>query len=127
MPSRDIFCNSIDFNIYRINSIPSTNTYFKENFGLNEFSKISSQKLEYSRTLTYLLKYISKTDVKIVYSRGLPMYYEATVPGSDVICKTGKENKKVVLKDNFTCFNEEGEFLGVFSEDTKARLPHKSS
>ena len=39
MPSRDIFCNSIDFNIYRINSIPSTNTYFKENY--NRYSDMS--------------------------------------------------------------------------------------
>lgn len=39
MPSRDIFCNSIDFNIYRINSIPSTNTYFKENY--NKYSDMS--------------------------------------------------------------------------------------
>ncbi len=34
MPSRDIFCNSIDFEIFRIDSIPSTNTYFKENYSL---------------------------------------------------------------------------------------------
>ena len=39
MPSRDIFCNSVDFNIYRINSIPSTNTYFKENY--NNYSDMS--------------------------------------------------------------------------------------
>lgn len=103
------------------------NSFFLQKFGRNEFSKLSSQKIEYSRTLTYLLKYISKTDVKIVSSRGIPMYYEVTVPGSDVICKTGKENKKVVLKDDFACFNEEGEYLGAFGEDTKARLPHKSS
>ena len=49
------------------------------------------------------------------------------MPGADVICKTGKEYKKVVLKDNFACFNEDGEYLGDFSEETKAQLPHKSS
>lgn len=32
MPSRDIFCNSINFDIYRIDTIDSTNTYFKNNY-----------------------------------------------------------------------------------------------
>ena len=72
------------------------------------------------------MKYISKSGERIVYSRGLPMYIYADINGDDVLCRTGKEDKKLVLHDKFGCWDE-GEYLGAMSEDTKKRMRTTSS
>ncbi len=104
------------------------NTYFFNKFGRNDFSPILHQKVEYAKALRYIMKYITKENARIVSSRGIPMYYVVTIRGEgNVICKTGRKQRKVVLKDNFECWTKDGELIGYFDEETKKQLRYASS
>ena len=52
--------------------ITHENSFFFEKFGKNDFAKISRESLKRGNTLDYILKYITKTNERIVYSRGIP-------------------------------------------------------
>ncbi len=47
------------------------NSFFAENYGVNDFTEIDSTALTYGHTVDYLLKYIEKQGERIVYSRGI--------------------------------------------------------
>ena len=102
------------------------NSYFGERFGRTTFEAIAPQELDYS--LNYILKYIEKTGEKIVYSRGLYMYFLSDILDDDVIMKMTDpnpeyKNEKYILFDNFTCIDE-GEIVGTASKDTIRKLRH---
>lgn len=104
------------------------NTYFFKKFGRNDFSPILQQKVEYAKALRYVMKYITKDGARIVSSRGIPMYYVVNTRGEgNVACKTGRKKKKVLLRDDFECWTDDGELLGNFGEELKKQLPHASS
>lgn len=67
------------------------------------------------------MKYIEKTGEKIVYSKGLYQYFLSDVIDDDVICRTGREEKKLLLADNFSCWND-GEYVGRVSAEVIAKL-----
>ena len=67
--------------------------------------------------LAYLMKYIEKTGEKIVYSRGLPQYFISDIMDDDVACLYGVDGKKLVLFDDFKCFDE-GTYVGTVSKET---------
>lgn len=92
------------------------NTYFNENFGRSDFEKIED-KDRLGDAMAYIMKYLEKSGEKIVYSRGLPQYFISDVIEDDVVTKTGIEDKKLLLFDNFGCWDE-GEYLGAVSKDT---------
>ena len=48
------------------------NDFFQDRFGRNDFEELSEMEMKHGQTLNYLLKYIGKTDERIVYSRGIP-------------------------------------------------------
>lgn len=56
--------------------------------------------------MAYILKYIGKTNEKIVYSRKLPVYVISNIDENDVLCGIGVEEKKLLLQDKFMCDNE---------------------
>lgn len=97
------------------------NTYFNERFGRCDVEEVYKGVQPYFKAIAYLLKYISKTNEKIIYSRNLPMYVISDVDDNDVICTYGLEDKKLLLFDNFIC-RTDGEVLGEMSEETKKRL-----
>lgn len=97
------------------------NTYFNERFGRTTFSEIIKYPNMYSSAVSYIMKYISKTGEKIVYSRKLPMYYISDIPEKEVLCRTGIEGRKIVLSDTFSCW-EKGNLIGLMSEETKTKL-----
>lgn len=98
------------------------NTFFDKKFGRNEFDYLAPKGPQYlGTTLDYILKYIEKTGEKIIYSRGLPMYVMSDIEDKDVITRTGMEEKKLVLFDDFGCWDE-GVYVGVNSEETRAQL-----
>ena len=97
------------------------NTLFNKKFGRSDFEKIIKNPRAYLSEVEYILKYISKTGERLVYSRGLPMYLISDIYSDDVLCRTGLEDKKLVLYDKFGCWDE-GEYLGVMSEETKKRM-----
>ena len=99
------------------------NEYFNSAFGRNDFEKISKDNpQEYASTIAYILKYIEKTGEKIVYSRGLPMYLISDIEGGDIATMFGLEKKKLLLFDDFNCWDN-GEWVGVISQETKALMP----
>ena len=61
------------------------NTFFDENFGMSDFQELNPILLKRGGTLRYLVKYLTKTGEKVVYSRGLP----------SEICKELSENDEV--------------------------------
>jgi hypothetical protein len=97
------------------------NTYFNERFGRTDFEELDSVLMKQGNAMSYLTKYIAKTEEKLVYSRGLPMYVISDINGDDVVCRIGLEDKKLLLFDNFTAWDE-GELIGEMSPETKKQL-----
>lgn len=62
------------------------------------------------RSVDYIMKYLEKTGEKIVYSKGLPQYFISDITDDDVVCPIGLEDKKLLLFDNFDCWDE-GEYI----------------
>ena len=67
------------------------NSFFNERFGRSDFSKVNNA-YEVADSIKYMLKYISKNDEKIVYSRGLKTYVVSDVLDEDILCKTETKN-----------------------------------
>ena len=97
------------------------NTYFRERFGRNDFKSIES-KYHVNESKNYLMKYIEKSNEKIVYSKGLPTYFVSDILEEDVICTIGQEDRKILLFDNFTCLDE-GLVVGKVSKETIEQMP----
>lgn len=96
------------------------NTYFNENFGRSDFEKIEDTN-RLGDAMAYLMKYIEKSGDKIVYSRGLPQYFISDIVEDDVVTTIGVEDKKLLLFDDFGCWDE-GEYLGAVSKDVIERM-----
>ncbi len=67
------------------------------------------------------MKYIEKTGEKIVYSKGLPQYFISDIMTDDIICPIGVEDGKLLLFDNFTCWDE-GVLIGTVCGDVIRQL-----
>ena len=93
--------------------------YFNERFGRTDFKELDPRLLNFS--IKYLLKYIEKTGEKIVYSKGLYQYFISDIMDEDVLCRTGQEDKKLLLFDNFNCWDE-GIYVGRVSPEVIAQL-----
>lgn len=98
--------------------------YFAERFGRNDFEPIDD-KNRLGEAITYLMKYLEKTGEKIVYSKGLPQFFISDVSGDDVVCTVGVEDKKLLLYDNFRCWDE-GVLIGQVSKDVIEKLPKRN-
>lgn len=113
---------------YSLNShkrrIIMQNTYFNERFGRNDFSPIDTER-DIGSAVAYLMKYIGKSGERLVYSRGLPTYFVSDIMEKDVICTIGQEDRKLLLSDDFECWDE-GYFVGKVSPET-IRLLRKSN
>lgn len=91
-------------------------TYFNEKFGRSDFKEIEPQERILGNALAYLMKYIEKTGEKIVYSKGLPQYFISDIMDEDVVCRIGQEDKKLLLFDDFNCWDE-GCLMGKVSPE----------
>ena len=80
--------------------ITHSNTFFEERFGRCDFAPLSDAALRHGGTLKYILKYIEKTEERIVYSRGIPTDFMKVIEDDDVAC----EMLDYVLK--FVLFND---------------------
>ena len=96
--------------------IARQNTHFLERFGRNDFRPLDQHSIQ--DAIGYITKYINKTGEKVLYSRGLQTYFITDIVENDVACTTGQEDRKIVLFDDFNCFDfETGEVLGQPSKD----------
>ena len=71
--------------------------------------------------VAYLTKYMEKTGEKIVYSKGLPQYFISDILDEDVVCAIGQEDGKLLLYDNFNCWDE-GCLIGPASKEVIAQM-----
>ncbi len=100
--------------------VANQNTYFLERFGRNDFQEISEK--EIGKSIRYMLKYITKTDEKIVYSKHIETYFVSDILECDIICKYGVEDRKILLADDFHCLVD-GELIGKVSRDVIDKMP----
>ena len=98
------------------------NTYFEKAFGRNDFRSLIKHPQAYEMVIGYIMKYITKTNDKVIYSRNLPMYLISDINAErDELCRFGLDDRKIVLPDDFECWDE-GEFLGNFNNDIKNKM-----
>lgn len=120
MPGKMIEKKDFNLNTQRM-QLTLQNEYFNLRFGRNDFEPIDKDLVKTGNAMAYILKYIDKTNEKIVYSRKLPMYVISDIDEKDVLCGIGEEDKKLLLQDKFMCYDE-GEQIGEISQETKKRL-----
>ena len=93
--------------------------YFADRFGRNVFAPLGKD--EIPKTMVYLLKYIEKTEERIVYSKGLPQYFISDIMDDDVICRYGTGDAKLLLRDDFACYDQ-GEYKGQVAPEVIAEM-----
>lgn len=119
MPGYLIEVNDYSLSTHR-RQITHQNTYFNDRFGRSDFEDIK----DYStlgKAVAYIMKYLEKTGEKIVYSKGLPQYFISDIMTDDIICPIGVEDGKLLLFDDFTCWDE-GVLIGTVGGDVIRQL-----
>lgn len=76
------------------------NSFFKANYGRNDFKDLYAMDMKSGRTLNYLLKYIGKTNEKLVYSRGTPTTILKQLDPCDIAVEMQDFGLKFVLFDD---------------------------
>ena len=114
-----IECKDYNFSAHR-RMITYQNTYFNERFGRSDFKEINT-KNDLFNEIGYICKYIEKTGEKIVYSKGLPQYFISDIMDDDIVCTIGQEDKKLLLFDDFKCWDE-GCYMGKVSPEVIAEM-----
>lgn len=95
--------------------------YFNKRFGRNDFKAIDDYDNKLGNAVAYLMKYIEKTGERIVYSKGLYQYFISDIMDDDIVCPYGEEDKKLLLFDDFKCWDE-GLYMGNVSADVIAKM-----
>lgn len=80
--------------------ITHPNTFFEKAFGRNDFASISEKALNYGKTIDYILKYIGKTETRIVYSRGIKTEFYMCVDNDDIFTTMFDYVTKYILFDD---------------------------
>jgi hypothetical protein len=119
MPGKMIEIEDYNFNTKR-RQVTNQSIYFNERFGRSDFEAIDSQDRK-GDAITYLMKYIEKSGEKIVYSKGLKQFFISDILEEDVITTIGVEDRKLLLYDDFTCWDE-GCYVGVVGPDVIKQL-----
>ena len=119
MPGKFIEIEDYNFNTHK-RQITNQSIYFNERFGRSDFEPINDPR-RMGDAMAYLMKYIEKSGEKIVYSKGLPQYFISDILDEDVVCRIGMEEQKLLLFDNFTCWDE-GCYVGEVSADAIKQL-----
>ncbi len=97
------------------------NTHFQKHFGRNDFEEIGT-KSDITQSVRYLLKYIEKSNERLVYGGKLPTYIVSDILDEDIICPYGVDDRKAILFDNFTCIDN-GCIVGQASEEVISQMP----
>lgn len=93
--------------------------YFTENFGRNDFKELNKRRL--GESLAYLMKYIEKSGERIVYSKGMYQYFISDIMDEDIVSTIGQEDKKLLLYDDFECWDE-GCLVGKVSDEIISQM-----
>lgn len=120
MPNMQIDVIDYNFKAHR-RQVSHQITYFNDRFGRSDFRPIEDRRM-LGGAIAYIVKYLEKTGEKIVYSKGLPQYFLSDIMDEDVVCSFGLEDKKLLLYDDFLCWDE-GCLIGAVSKETIALMP----
>lgn len=80
--------------------ITHPNTFFERQFGKNDFKEINEMEFKKGNTTEYLLKYIGKSNSRIVYSRGIPSAVYIELKDTDIACEMEERPLTYVLFDD---------------------------
>lgn len=97
------------------------NTHFQKYFGRNDFKELGRLE-DVMQSVRYLLKYIEKSNERLIYGGKLPTYFVSDILDDDIICPYGVDDRKAILFDNFTCI-EDGCIVGQASEEVIKQMP----
>lgn len=102
------------------------NSFFNERFGRSDFSAVNNA-YEVADSIKYMLKYISKNDEKVVYSRRMKTYFISDILDEDILCPMGDEEQgfKYILASDFTCIKD-GEIIGKVSPEVIEQMPREN-
>ena len=116
-----ILCTRKDYNFNKKQMVETfSSSYFEERFGRNDFDIIDDNTVK-GFALSYIMKYIEKSGEKIVYSKGLPQFFISDIMDEDIVCFFGVEDKKLLLFDDFGCWDE-GCYMGQVSPTVISQL-----
>lgn len=116
-----------DFNLVKSYSTTShkwefrnENSFFAETFGNNDFQALTDSESK-KKTINYILKYITKTDAYVVYSRGIPEALQMFLNSdTDFVCEFYHKNaRKAVVYDSVI---DKESFEELFQNDLFATL-----
>ena len=96
------------------------NPYFNSRFGRSDFEEINTDS-DLSEMMRYIMKYMEKTGERLVYSKGLPQFFISDIMDEDIAGPIGMEDKKLLLFDDFTCWDE-GCYMGKVSPEVIAQM-----
>ena len=119
MPGMMLEVTDYNFKAHR-RVVTHQNSYFNEEFGRSDFEPLDARSL--GGAIAYIVKYLEKTGEKIVYSKGLPQFFVSDVMDEDVVCPFGLEDKKLLLYDDFLCWDE-GVLVGAVSKAVISQMP----
>lgn len=119
MPGRMEDKESYSFSEHK-RQITWQNDYFNTHFGRNDFRRIETRS-HVGEAVAYILKYIEKSGEKIVYSRGLPQFFISDIMDEDIAAPFGLEDKKLLLFDDFVCWDE-GLYMGEVSQEVISQM-----
>ena len=104
----------------RKRQITKQSEYFNLHFGRNDFRPIED-KTNIGEAVAYIIKYIEKSGEKLVYSRGLPQFFISDIMDDDIAAPIGLEDKKLLLFDDFICWDE-GCYMGEVSKEVISQM-----
>lgn len=97
------------------------NTHFTKYFGRNDFKELGRQE-DVMQSVRYLLKYIEKSNERLIYGGKLPTYFVSDILDEDIVCPIGVDDRKALLFDDFTCIDG-GCIVGQVSEEVIKQMP----
>ena len=101
--------------------VTNQNTHFLKQFGRNDFQALGRRE-EILFTVRYLLKYIEKSNEKLIYGGKLPTYFIADIDDEDIVCPIGNGDKKALLFDDFTLWDDWC-LVGKVSSENITKMP----
>ena len=125
MPGEIIEVSDYDTRAHKMRTTYQS-SYFNERFGRSDFKEIDENENRLGNALAYLMKYMEKTGEKIVYSKNLPQYFISDIMDDDVVCTIGQEDKKLLLFDDFKCWDE-GCLMGTVSPEVISQMRKSNS
>ena len=91
------------------------NTYFAERWGHNDWQSLMSMSyFEQKNTISYIIKYLTKSDNYAFYSRGIKTYLLSYIDQSDIFMPLENYRPQRLMYDNFHFYNDDLKDLGPF-------------